>query len=166
MLTPLGPVHRQPDRGRWHWPGDFQCRQGDLQGCQGRSCLLLLLLSGAAIGVLTPQAPVAWEPIDVTPIIKDGTTAIPDDAIESIRKNKVALKGPLAVCVAIRDAELEPRWAWRTRLVANAPPRRPSARATSRSTSRSGERSTCSPTCGHAGRWPASRRRTTASTRC
>lgn len=42
------------------------------------------------------QAPISWEPIDVTPIIKDGKTAIPDAAIESIRKNKVALKGPLA----------------------------------------------------------------------
>ncbi|CAK7224454.1 NAD-dependent isocitrate dehydrogenase [Sporothrix curviconia] len=42
------------------------------------------------------EAPVSWEPIDVTPIIKDGKTAIPDAAIESIRKNKVALKGPLA----------------------------------------------------------------------
>ena len=33
----------------------------------------------------------------MTPILKDGKTAIPDDAIENIRKNKVALKGPLAV---------------------------------------------------------------------
>jgi hypothetical protein len=33
----------------------------------------------------------------VTPILKDGKTAIPDAAIESIRKNKIALKGPLAV---------------------------------------------------------------------
>lgn len=39
----------------------------------------------------------SWEPVDVTPILKDGKTAIPDDAIESIRRNKVALKGPLAV---------------------------------------------------------------------
>lgn len=44
------------------------------------------------------QAPVKWEPVDVTPILKDGKTAIPDDAIESVKKNYVALKGPLAVC--------------------------------------------------------------------
>lgn len=44
------------------------------------------------------QAPVKWEPVDVTPILKDGKTAIPDDAIQSVRKNYVALKGPLAVC--------------------------------------------------------------------
>jgi isocitrate dehydrogenase (NAD+) len=29
--------------------------------------------------------------------MKEGKTAIPDDAIENIKKNKVALKGPLAV---------------------------------------------------------------------
>lgn len=42
------------------------------------------------------KTPISWEPIDVGPILKDGKTAIPDDAIESINKNKVALKGPLA----------------------------------------------------------------------
>jgi isocitrate dehydrogenase (NAD+) len=39
-----------------------------------------------------------WEPVDVTPILKDGKTAIPDEAITSVKKNFVALKGPLAVC--------------------------------------------------------------------
>jgi isocitrate dehydrogenase (NAD+) len=43
------------------------------------------------------QAPVKWEPVDVTPILKDGKTAIPDEAIKSVQKNFVALKGPLAV---------------------------------------------------------------------
>lgn len=43
------------------------------------------------------KAPISWEPVDVTPILKDGRTAIPDAAIESIQRNKVALKGPLAV---------------------------------------------------------------------
>lgn len=33
----------------------------------------------------------------MTPILKDGKTAIPDDAIRSVQKNFVALKGPLAV---------------------------------------------------------------------
>lgn len=45
------------------------------------------------------QAPIKWEPVDVTPILKDGKTAIPDDAIKSVQKNYVALKGPLAVCL-------------------------------------------------------------------
>ncbi len=43
---------------------------------------------------MTCKTPIAWEPVDVTPILKDGKTAIPDDAIESIRRTKVALKDP------------------------------------------------------------------------
>jgi hypothetical protein len=29
------------------------------------------------------QTPILWEPVDVTPILKDGKTAIPDNAITS-----------------------------------------------------------------------------------
>lgn len=43
------------------------------------------------------NTPISWEACDVTPILKDGKTAIPDAAIANIKKNKVALKGPLAV---------------------------------------------------------------------
>jgi len=42
------------------------------------------------------NVPIKWEPVDVTPILKDGKTAIPDEAIDSITRNYVALKGPLA----------------------------------------------------------------------
>ncbi|EGS21506.1 uncharacterized protein CTHT_0033640 [Thermochaetoides thermophila DSM 1495] len=42
------------------------------------------------------KTPIVWEPINVDPVLKDGKTTIPDAAIESIKKNKVALKGPLA----------------------------------------------------------------------
>ncbi|KAJ5181876.1 hypothetical protein N7449_012023 [Penicillium cf. viridicatum] len=45
------------------------------------------------------KAPIKWESVDVTPILKDGKTAIPDDAIASVRRNYVALKGPLATPV-------------------------------------------------------------------
>ncbi|KAK2750398.1 NAD-dependent isocitrate dehydrogenase [Myotisia sp. PD_48] len=45
------------------------------------------------------QVPIKWEPVDVTPILKDGKTAIPDDAINSVKRNFVALKGPLATPV-------------------------------------------------------------------
>ncbi|GFF30093.1 isocitrate dehydrogenase [NAD] subunit 2, mitochondrial [Aspergillus udagawae] len=45
------------------------------------------------------KAPIKWEPVDVTPILKDGKTAIPEDAIKSVQKNYVALKGPLATPV-------------------------------------------------------------------
>ncbi|CAB62099.2 Isocitrate dehydrogenase [NAD] subunit 2, mitochondrial [Schizosaccharomyces pombe] len=42
------------------------------------------------------KVPIEWERVKVYPILKNGTTTIPDDAKESVRKNKVALKGPLA----------------------------------------------------------------------
>ncbi|KAJ5987266.1 Isocitrate dehydrogenase subunit 2 [Penicillium sp. IBT 35674x] len=45
------------------------------------------------------KAPIKWEPVDVGPILKDGKTAIPDEAIRSVEKNYVALKGPLATPV-------------------------------------------------------------------
>lgn len=44
------------------------------------------------------NVPIKWEPVDVTPRLKDGKTVIPDETIESISRNYVALKGPLAVC--------------------------------------------------------------------
>ncbi|KAI9825070.1 MAG: NAD-dependent isocitrate dehydrogenase [Thelocarpon impressellum] len=45
------------------------------------------------------KAPIEWEPVDVTPMLKDGKTVIPDKAINSVKKNYVALKGPLATPV-------------------------------------------------------------------
>ncbi|KKY23447.1 putative isocitrate nad-dependent [Phaeomoniella chlamydospora] len=45
------------------------------------------------------KAPIKWEPVDVTPQLKDGKTVIPDEAIASVQKNYVALKGPLATPV-------------------------------------------------------------------
>lgn len=42
------------------------------------------------------DVPVEWESCDVTPIFVNGLTTIPDPAVESINKNLVALKGPLA----------------------------------------------------------------------
>ncbi|KAK9358971.1 hypothetical protein V1504DRAFT_459361 [Lipomyces starkeyi] len=42
------------------------------------------------------KVPIIWEAVDVTPILKDGKTAIPDVAIDSVKRNLVALKGPLA----------------------------------------------------------------------
>lgn len=43
------------------------------------------------------KAPIKWEPVDVTPQLIDGKTSIPQETITSIERNKVALKGPLAV---------------------------------------------------------------------
>ncbi|KAI0036767.1 hypothetical protein K488DRAFT_81757 [Vararia minispora EC-137] len=42
------------------------------------------------------KVPIQWEEVSVTPILKGGKTVIPDSAIQSVRKNTVALKGPLA----------------------------------------------------------------------
>lgn len=43
------------------------------------------------------QAPVDWEEVDVTPVQQsDGKFGIPQSAIDSIIKNKIGLKGPLA----------------------------------------------------------------------
>ncbi|KAJ2361780.1 NAD-dependent isocitrate dehydrogenase, partial [Coemansia sp. RSA 2611] len=42
------------------------------------------------------QVPVEWEAVDVTPVLRDGKTVIPDEALHSILRTKIALKGPLA----------------------------------------------------------------------
>src|ERR1700744_4186653 len=45
------------------------------------------------------NVPIKWESVDVTPTLKDGRTVIPDEAIHSVKRNYVALKGPLATPV-------------------------------------------------------------------
>ncbi|BGP18812.1 hypothetical protein JCM10213_003467 [Rhodosporidiobolus nylandii] len=42
------------------------------------------------------KVPIKWEEVDVTPTLVDGVSTIPADAIKSIKKNTIALKGPLA----------------------------------------------------------------------
>ncbi|KAJ2468668.1 NAD-dependent isocitrate dehydrogenase, partial [Coemansia sp. RSA 2322] len=42
------------------------------------------------------SVPIAWESVDVTPVVRDGKTVIPDEALQSILRTKIALKGPLA----------------------------------------------------------------------
>ncbi|TFY81875.1 hypothetical protein EWM64_g2138 [Hericium alpestre] len=39
------------------------------------------------------KVPIQWEEVSVNPVLKEGKTVIPDDAVQSIRKNTVALKG-------------------------------------------------------------------------
>lgn len=41
------------------------------------------------------KVPIVWEEVNVTPVLRDGKTVIPDAALFSINRNKVALKGPL-----------------------------------------------------------------------
>lgn len=45
------------------------------------------------------KVPIDWEPVDVTPSLINGITTIPKPAVDSIYKNTVALKGPLATPV-------------------------------------------------------------------
>ncbi|KXT17973.1 hypothetical protein AC579_9618 [Pseudocercospora musae] len=42
------------------------------------------------------NVPIKWESVDVTPRLEDGKTVIPKEAIDSVTRNYVALKGPLA----------------------------------------------------------------------
>ena len=39
------------------------------------------------------KVPIEWEDVDVTPVMKDGKTMIPPEALASVTRNKVALKG-------------------------------------------------------------------------
>lgn len=39
------------------------------------------------------KVPIEWEEVSVAPILKGGKTVIPDVAINSVKKNTVALKG-------------------------------------------------------------------------
>ncbi|GAA99014.1 uncharacterized protein L969DRAFT_606510 [Mixia osmundae IAM 14324] len=42
------------------------------------------------------KVPIDWEEVSVAPLIVDGKSTIPQDAIDNIKANTVALKGPLA----------------------------------------------------------------------
>ncbi|GAB7350210.1 hypothetical protein MBLNU459_g0868t1 [Dothideomycetes sp. NU459] len=70
---------------------------------------MVTLIEGDGIGPEISQSvkdifsaanvPIKWESVDVTPQLKDGKTVIPDEAIASVTRNYVALKGPLATPV-------------------------------------------------------------------
>ncbi|SPJ73762.1 probable isocitrate dehydrogenase (NAD) [Fusarium torulosum] len=84
--------------------GDRVAKYNGTKDAKGN--FLVSLIEGDGIGPEIAQSvkdifaaaktPISWEPVDVTPIIKDGKTAISDAAIDNIKKNKIALKGPLA----------------------------------------------------------------------
>ncbi|CAG8434794.1 11752_t:CDS:2 [Ambispora gerdemannii] len=42
------------------------------------------------------KVPIDWESVSVTPILKKGRVSIPEEALNSVKKNTIALKGPLA----------------------------------------------------------------------
>ncbi|KAJ2666432.1 NAD-dependent isocitrate dehydrogenase [Coemansia sp. RSA 1199] len=54
-------------------------------------------ISGSVERIFTAaKVPIEWETADVTPVLRDGKTVIPDAALHSILRTKIALKGPLA----------------------------------------------------------------------
>lgn len=67
---------------------------------------IVTLISGDGIGPEISQSvkniysaanvPIQWEEVSVTPVLKGGKTVIPETAIQSVKRNTVALKGPLA----------------------------------------------------------------------
>ncbi len=46
---------------------------------------------------MSSQVPIEWEEVSVTPVLKGGKTVIPDLAIQSVKRNTVALKGQFLV---------------------------------------------------------------------
>jgi len=42
------------------------------------------------------KVPIEWEEVSVSPTMVDGVSTIPKDSLDSIRRNSIALKGPLA----------------------------------------------------------------------
>ena len=94
MLTSVrsGQIHSHAYRRGWHWTRNITVRQRHFRGSQGPQALFHEEIVNNIL-----QAPIEWDPVDVTPQLKNGRTVIPDRAIDSVRKNFVALKGPLAV---------------------------------------------------------------------
>lgn len=45
------------------------------------------------------DVPIDWESVDVSPLLIDGKTTLPQPAVDSVNRNLVALKGPLATPV-------------------------------------------------------------------
>ena len=55
------------------------------------------IISILIIVYLNFKVPIQWETVDVTPVKQpDGKFGIPQKAIESVQRNKIGLKGPLA----------------------------------------------------------------------
>lgn len=67
------------------------------------------MIEGDGIGIEISEAvkeiyaaaeiPIEWESVDVTPTLVNGKTTLPQAAVDSVNKNLIALKGPLATPV-------------------------------------------------------------------
>jgi isocitrate dehydrogenase (NAD+) len=68
------------------------------------------------------RVPVKWEPVDVTPVLKNGKITIPELAVERITRNCVALKGPLTTPIGKGHVSLNLTIRRTFRLFANVRP--------------------------------------------
>ena len=105
QVTKSAPVIRTTQRlfARSYIAGQFTGSKGS----DGK--YTVTLIEGDGIGPEISQAvkdiyaaadvPIHWEPVDVTPLLIDGKTTLPQPAVDSVNKNLVALKGPLATPV-------------------------------------------------------------------
>ncbi|KAL8663202.1 MAG: hypothetical protein Q9202_004048 [Teloschistes flavicans] len=102
----LAPATLLPSQRR-HYAIPYEEKVAKFKGTPGSNGkYTVTLIEGDGIGPEISQsvkdifaaakAPIDWESVDVTPQLKDGKTVIPDKAIDSVKKNYVALKGPLA----------------------------------------------------------------------
>ncbi|KAL8692747.1 MAG: hypothetical protein Q9218_002284 [Villophora microphyllina] len=103
---PIAPVTLLPTQRR-HYAIPYEDKVAKFKGTPGSNGnFTVTLIEGDGIGPEISQsvkdifsaakAPIEWESVDVTPQLKGGRTVIPDKAIDSVKKNYVALKGPLA----------------------------------------------------------------------
>ncbi|SGZ47280.1 CIC11C00000005469 [Sungouiella intermedia] len=103
MFRQLAKARAFPKFTRTYVPGQFS----GLKNANGN--YTVTLIEGDGIGVEISQAvkdiyaaakfPIEWEPVDVTPLLINGKTTLPQDAVDSVNRNLVALKGPLATPV-------------------------------------------------------------------
>lgn len=94
---------RVPKLSRSYVPGQFTGSKN------ANGNYTVTLIEGDGIGVEISQAvkdiyaagkvPIEWESVDVTPLLINGKTTLPQDAVDSVNRNLVALKGPLATPV-------------------------------------------------------------------
>ncbi|KAJ1654768.1 NAD-dependent isocitrate dehydrogenase [Dispira simplex] len=97
--------------GRQSWTRSFSTPVGSAVGTyhskpNGNGNYEVTMIPGDGIGpeishsvqrvFAAAKAPIEWETVDVTPVLRNGRTVIPDEALRSVQKNTIALKGPLA----------------------------------------------------------------------
>ena len=104
----LGEIYCYIDSGRWYGVGFYHFQQHSLRyiysgiGPEISQSIKDIyvaaqvkesIVSSTSFTNPSSKVPIQWEEVSVTPILKGGKTVIPDNAIQSVKKNTVALKG-------------------------------------------------------------------------